>query len=299
MTRHLRFAYNMYGNDIGSLRLEFLASRRWTTLWLRESSQGPGWKTDYVAIPQDAEVLRFVGITGNASIALDGLGVGVGVPVLGLEELACDFAWDTCRWLNTGNASWQRASGQGSGGWLEADGNVSDGQAFIIESPIFTPNAAEKGLVFSYMLTGLSPVLEVEHKTEFANWSTLFADSGDTGATGAAWKGSSIRVPEGTVGLRLRASLAAGEKATVGAVSIAEVVSSFANMTCSFEVDHCGWFSGPGVWQLAGTQSGVTGPDAAFRSDSYTATAVRMSSDLTPEAGPKQARAVCKSLLDG
>ena len=189
-----------------------------------------------------------------------------------LEMSSCSFDIDTCAWLKAGNASWQRASGQGSGGWLEADGNVSDGQALIVESPIFTPTAAEKGLVFSYMMTGLSSVLEVEHKTEFANWSTLFADSGDTGATGAAWKGSSIRVPEGTVGLRLRAA------ADVGAVVkmdwiLAVERANWANIGCTFEVGFCGWSSGfdERRWaaQRGPTLRAANGPGQAFEGDGY------------------------------
>ena len=298
VTRQFGFAYHMYGIHMGSLRLESLGSSRWTTLWLRAGSHGPRWEIDRVAIPQDAEMLRFVGTTGNgirSDMALDSLGVGVGVPVLGLEHLACDFAWDTCGWLNTGNASWQRASGQATDGWLEAEGNASDGQLFIFESPMLTASTAQKSVVFSYMMTGSSSVsLEVEHKTEFGGWSTLFAESGDTGAE---WKGAPIRVPEGTVGLRLLANLSAGEKAQVGVVSIADVVSSFANLTCSFEVDHCGWFSGSGWQRFGAPQSDATGPDAAFRSDFYIATAFQLDRDLTPEAGPasKADKAVCKS----
>ena len=118
VTRQFGFAYNMCGVNMGSLRLESLGSR-WTTLWLKAGSGGPCWKTDYVAIPQDAEMRRFVGITGSeyrSDMALDGLGVRVGVPVLGLEHLACDFAWGARRWLNTGNVSWQRARGQATDG---------------------------------------------------------------------------------------------------------------------------------------------------------------------------------------
>ncbi|CAE7529876.1 unnamed protein product [Symbiodinium sp. CCMP2592] len=286
VTRQFGFAYNMYGENMGSLRLESLGRSHWTTLWLQAGPQAPRWKTYYVAIPQDAEMLRFVGITGTefrSDMALDGLDVGVGIPVLGLEHLACDFAWDTCRWLNTGNASWQRASGRATDGWLEAEGNTSDGQLFIIESPMLTAATAEKGLVFSYMITGSSSVsFEVEHKTELSGWSTLFAESGDTGT---AWKGASIRVPEGTVGVRVLASLSAGEKATVGVISVADVSSSFANLSCSFEADHCGWFAESGVWsRFAGPQSSFTGPGAAFRSDFYIATAEHMDAILTPEA---------------
>ena len=309
-TRHLRFVYSMFGEHMGSLRLESLGSSRWTTLWLRAGDRAERWELEYVVIPQDAEMLRFVGVTGSgfrSDMALDGLDVGFGLPVLGIEHLACDFALDTCRWLNTGNASWQGASGQSADGWLEAEGNASDGQVFIIETPMLTVTA-EKGVVVSYMMTGSSSVsLEVEHKTEFAGWSTLFSESGDTGE---AWKVAAIRVPEGTVGLRLLASLSTWEKAKVGAISVANVVSSFANLTCSFEVDPCGWLSRTGMWlQFGGPHFFLQGPDAGFRSDSYMATGqadgdptlqVGMSGDVAPQAGLASKAvflAVCKSLL--
>ena len=296
VTRHLLFANNMNGEAMGSLRLESLGSSRWTTFWLQAGDRGPLWESYKVVIPQDAKMLRFVGITGSSwtsDIALDAIGVGVGVPVLDLEYIACAFTFHTCKWVSTGNVSWQA-----SGGWLEADGNnASDGQVFIIESPMLNVTT-EKVVVFSYMMTGSSSVsLEVEHKTEFAVWSTLFVESGDTGNT---WKAASIRVPEGTVGLRLLANLSAWEKAKVGVVSVADVVSSFANLTCSFEVDHCGWSSVFGVWQrFGGPQPASASPDAAFRSDFYMATSIAdggrtlqagMNGDVTLEAGPEQAR---------
>ena len=217
-------------------------------------------------------MLRFVGITGSGAtsdIALDALGVGFGVPVLGLEHLACDFAWDTCGWLNTGNASWQRASGQATGGWLEAEGNASDGQLFIFESPLLTPTTAEKGLAFSYMMAGSSSVsLEVEHKTEFGGWSTLFAESGDTGAE---WKGAPVRVPEGTVGVRLLAGAGVGAVVKVDWILAVET-ANWANIGCTFEVDFCGWssvFDPTWVFKQGRTGTTKTGPTEALEGDWY------------------------------
>ena len=63
---------------------------------------------------------------------------------------------------------------------------------------MLTATAAEKVVVFSYTMTGSSSVsLQVERKTEFAGWSTLFAET-------LARLGQ-VPLSEGTVGLRLLA----------------------------------------------------------------------------------------------
>ena len=200
-----------------------------------------------------------------------------------LEMSGCNFEVDTCGWLNTGNASWQRASGQATGGWLEAEGNASDGQLFIFESPLLTPTTAEKGLAFSYMMAGSSSVsLEVEHKTEFGGWSTMFAESGDTGAE---WKGAPVRVPEGTVGVRLLAGAGVGAVVKVDWILAVET-ANWANTGCTFEVDFCGWSSGfENQWrtQRGQTVSRATGPQVAFEGDWYIYTEA---SGASNEAGP-------------
>ena len=129
---------------------------------------------------------------------------------------------------------------------------------------------AEKAVVFSYMMTGSSSVsLEVEHKTEFAGWSTLFSESGDTGE---AWKGAAIRVPEGTVGLRLLASAGVGAVVKVDSILAVER-ADWDSIGCTFEVDFCGWSRGfENQWraQRGPTASSSTGPpEGAFEGNRY------------------------------
>ncbi|CAE7241672.1 UVR8 [Symbiodinium sp. CCMP2592] len=93
----------------------------------------------------------------------------------------------------------------------------------------------------------------MEHKTEVAGWLPLFSETGPTGAT---WKDRSIRVPEGTVALRLLAGADAASTVEVGEIMAVDTVPNLANLTCGFGVDMmCGWSMGT-FWLPSNLQQG-------------------------------------------
>lgn len=79
-TCHLAFNYHMFGNNVGSLRLEVSddGGFTWDAIWQRSGNQGNQWHKVYLGLDgfQNGETLqfRFVGTKGNGSrgdIALD------------------------------------------------------------------------------------------------------------------------------------------------------------------------------------------------------------------------------------
>ena len=240
VTRQLHFAYNMRGERdyLGTLRLDSWGGSGLTTLWQHEGPRDLYWHIALVTIPQDAEVLQFAGVAGEDYGSLDA--IGVGVPELQFEDLTCNFQFDTCLWSSTGNVSWKQGSSSRYGykgyynRWLLAAGNESEGD-FGLEFPEFNPTTAEKAVLLSFRLTGSSSSslvsLQVEHKTEVAGWLPLFSEIGPTGPTSATWKDRGIRVPEGTVALRLLAGADAASTVEVGEIMAVDTVPNLANGT--------------------------------------------------------------------
>ena len=144
---HLHFAYHMFGADMGSLRLESWNNTAWTRVWSREGSQLSWWKTAIVAVPEDAELLRFVGTTGNGEagdMCLDV--IGFGVPTVRFTEITCSFELDSCLWLNTGNFSWDRLAGPAhDGGWFLEAASDAPGQLFVLEGPHLNNDTGKAG----------------------------------------------------------------------------------------------------------------------------------------------------------
>ncbi|CAE7032759.1 rngB [Symbiodinium sp. CCMP2592] len=208
--RLLYFAYHFTGNtayDVASLRLDaWFADSGLTTLWSYEGIGFEGskdeWRLALVSIPEKAMALHFVMLArgGLNGVALDA--VSIGVPTVNFTDLACDFELDRCLWFDAGSRSWELVTGHAYDGsrMLEATGNGS----FMLQSATIFPTS-ETDFPFAYKLSGSSAVaLEVEHKTAETNWSSLFVKTGDTGSS---WQLASIRVPEGTVALRVVATL--------------------------------------------------------------------------------------------
>ena len=150
--------------------------------------------------------LRFVAsglaesIWDSSRLVLDG--IGIGAPTVNLTDLTCDFEVNKCLWFDAGSRNWERVTGQAydGSGMLEATGNGS----FMLESARILA-AGETDFPFAYKLSGSSSAaLEVEHKTSTDDWSSLFVRTGDTGSS---WQLASVRVPDGTVALRVVATL--------------------------------------------------------------------------------------------
>lgn len=93
-TCHFSFNYHMYGNTIGSLRLEASLDGgfSWQGIWQRSGNQGNQWNKEYLSLADlpdgSAMQLRFVGTKGNGfrgDIALDHL-VFYGSTLVGYPE---------------------------------------------------------------------------------------------------------------------------------------------------------------------------------------------------------------------
>ena len=247
--RYLHFSYHMHGYDIHALRLESWEDG-WTQLWSRQWPQGSSWGIALVSVPANAIALRFVGSTGRhpdgqwnglwtGDIALDA--IGTGVPTVDFNQLSCNFEFDVCLWLSTGNSTWQRVKSDGADWWLEA-ANTSETQHFILETLAAFNITEEKALIFDYQLFGSSSVsLKVEQRTTGTEWQSLFTESG--GRDDATWRPALLRVPAGTVALRVSAVLAAGDVVRLQSLQAVDVVPSFASIWCTFQSDLCGWSS--------------------------------------------------------
>ena len=147
---------------------------------------------------------------------------------------------------------------------------MADNQTFVLEGPLFSA-AKKKALLFAYKLSGSSSVsLNVEHRASEANWSSIFSKVGDTGAS---WQFASIRVPDGTVAVRVLASLSTAEESVkLDSILAVDEVPSLENVTCDFEYGFCDWSAGTvHRWQRTWveTPSPHTGPQEAYEGWSY------------------------------
>ena len=187
--------------------------------------------------------------------------------------LSCSFEVDTCLWFNTGDFLWAEAESDqaNDGQWYLLATGASG--AFVMESLHFNETRTQKALLFAYQLkswSSTSPTsLEMEYKTS-AGWLTgAFEQTGDSGSS---WKYAVVKVPEGTVGLRLLARLSAAEDAVkIDAMVVVDAVQVLADAACSFEDGFCGWSSYLDYWRRRTGDSGweTTGPDTAGFGDWY------------------------------
>ena len=89
---------------------------------------------------------------------------------------------------------------------------------------------------------------------------------------GSSWKHAIVKIPEGTVALRLLASLETEEDVVkLDSVWASSSVPNVENITCAFETDLCGW-STAGV-QMKGSRDApdwrVHRSSDAFQGDGY------------------------------
>ena len=188
-------------------------------------------------------------------------------------HLSCDFSFGTCLWANSGNASWRRFS-DADGWWLEAAGNSSEAHEFVLETDFTFSTSEEKALFFSYQLNGSSSELVVESRANETAWQRHFESAG---AQGGVWQQAFVKVPAGTVALRLSASTAAEDVVRIQSLQAVNVVPTWAEVACSFEAGTCGWSTtGANQWRRAYWASldvaWGTGPYAPFEGEwcSYT-----------------------------
>ena len=63
--RHVNFRYVIYTVEMGRLMLQSWDGANWTTVWSPPGGQGRVWNRADVRLPDDAQALRFLGITRN------------------------------------------------------------------------------------------------------------------------------------------------------------------------------------------------------------------------------------------
>ena len=262
MPGELYFFYHVYGS---SLQLEALGGNGWAPVWSAawQGGQDHKWALARVTIPPDSGLLRFVGNSTGGSyggyydgVALDG--IGLEAPHVGLS---CDFESNFCFWLNTGNSAWQRVASQAEGSWfLEASTNVSVDQTFTLESARFNATSG-KGLLLKYQLGGSSSI-SLQSQLEGGTWRSIFLRTGDNGSS---WHTEIVRLPEGTLALRIVGNVTAAEDVVrVDRVELLHTASGSDDLACSFEDGFCSWSnSEKQSWQR---RSGYTylGPQGAF-----------------------------------
>ena len=276
-TRHLHFSYHMRGAGMGTLRLESWGNSSWTELFTRSGDRGSHWYLAFVALPPEAEALRFVGTTGNSwasDMALDAIAAGLPRVEVDFHQLSCNFGSDTCLWYSpnassSSDSGWQRVAGdsdQEHRWWLQASESGAGPSDFVFESSPFNI-AEEKALLFSYQLVG-SAVLSVEIEAD--DWQAVFVL--EPANNTLTWQQASVMVPQNTGAMRLRAQVTNGDLVKVASVVAATPVPNLADISCGFEGSNCGWWSNAGSWQ---SRSGpapnqlYTGPSAAFRDEFY------------------------------
>ena len=248
MPGELYFFYHVYGS---SLQLEAFGGNGWAPVWSAawQGGQDHNWALARVTIPPDSGLLRFVGTPTGGSyggyydgVALDG--IGLEAPKVDFLALSCDFQWHACFWFSTGNSAWQPVASQAEGSWfLEASTNVSVDQTFTLESARFNATSG-RCLLVRYQLAGSSSI-SLQSQSEGGTWATNFQHTAATTAVAITTSADTplddvtIRVPHGTVALRIRANITTAED--VVTVYSVQALPCLKDISCDFETDGCGW----------------------------------------------------------
>ena len=168
---------------------------------------------------------------------------------LTMELTKCNFPLDSCLWSNAGNYIWQPVGSQATGKQsLEASTETDEARTFTLESAHFNA-ATNKALLLTYQVTGSSSVsMELQSQLEAGTWTTILLQMGDKGNI---WHAESVRVPDGTVALRIVANVTGvADAVRVDSVQALHVAQSATDLACGFEVDSCSWLdTGPHPWQ--------------------------------------------------
>ena len=245
--KELYFGYHLYD---ATVQLEALSGNGWSPLWSAVAEGHQDWAFVRVSIPPNAELLQFVGSTGNdwhSGMSLDA--IGLEPPTIAYQQVFCNFQRYSCLWFNAGNYIWQPVGSQATGGQsLKASTETDEARTFILESPHFNA-AANKALLLTYQVTGSSSVsMELQSQLETGTWTTILLQMGDKGNI---WHAESVRVPDGTVALRIVANVTGvADAVRVDSVQALHVAQSATDLACGFEVDSCSWLdTGPHPWQ--------------------------------------------------
>ena len=242
----------------------------WSTLWSKQGSQGAAWRFGAATVPKTATALRFVAEHSWYNIALDA--IGIGVPTVDFKGLACDFEFEGCFWLfdhQFNESTWRYVSTAMSsvpandGSWyLQAAGDGFDNEEFIFESLPFHITE-DMAVLFAYHVNGSGAVLELQHMTATANWTSLFSVLSHKDIF---WQQAAVSIPSTSTALRFLARTSGSQDVIlIDSLSCSNAVSSIENLSCSFEEDFCGWasswlrYSDPMSWYDLGRQDAFHG----------------------------------------
>lgn len=127
------FAYHMYGNDMGTLKLEVSVNNgnSWTTLWSRSGNQGQSWYQATVSLSgyeTGATKLRFVGTTGpnfRSDMAVDDVIVNASAPPCSAPDLTLSKTDVSCPGGNDGTAQVSVTGGVSPYSYLWSNGETT------------------------------------------------------------------------------------------------------------------------------------------------------------------------------
>eukprot|EP00105_Crassostrea_gigas_P015139 XP_011432046.1 PREDICTED: MAM and LDL-receptor class A domain-containing protein 1 [Crassostrea gigas] len=212
-THCLTFFYNMYGADVGELRVEIKESDNTSTLWRKQGDQGVGWHSANVPISShDTFWVLFVGQKGmgyRGDIAIDDVTVALNECKV---DASCDFEQDLCGWQNDNfdDFDWSRMKGStatpntgpradhtSSTGfylYIETSAPRLSGDVARIYSPFISSSYPADCLVFHYHMFGehvahLKVLIETIEGHEQYVWKS-FGNHGDT------WHKATVHIPQ-------------------------------------------------------------------------------------------------------
>ncbi|CAE7779863.1 lgals3bpa [Symbiodinium sp. CCMP2592] len=189
---------------MGRLMLQSWDGENWTTEWSPSSDPGGAWNRAEVRLPDDAQALRFLGMTryGNASdlaFALDSLqtsNFSTATQLPNYDIVACSFETDSCSWKVTND---------------EAHCAVCAlcGSEFVLGSPVFRRgDGAERSVLFRY---NIYDARDPSHLTlQFWHgmlWTTVWSVSGNQGDR---WRLAHVGLPEEAQALRFTCIIGTG-----------------------------------------------------------------------------------------
>ncbi|CAE7945511.1 unnamed protein product, partial [Symbiodinium necroappetens] len=274
--RHVNFHYVIYTVEMGRLMLQSWDGANWTTVWSPPGGQGRVWNRADVRLPDDAQALRFLGITriGYASgvavaLAVDSLQISnFSTTVAELPDydtVTCSFEADFCSWRAMNDQAWMRRngatpsaytgpSGAFDGGhyiYLEADWPNYPNKEFVLESPIFRKGDGSARYVhFHYHMYGFDMGQLTLQFWHGMLWTTVWSLSGNQGDR---WHHVLMRLPDDAQALRFLGMTGIYSDSDIAIDKVrAAAVPIVAIDECTSPAAACGWTSTATVDQVSG-----------------------------------------------
>ncbi|CAE7779833.1 UVR8 [Symbiodinium sp. CCMP2592] len=263
--RHLRFRYCMKTVEIGRMMLQSWDGASWTTEWSPRGYQIGVWNRADVRLPDDAQALRFLGITsgpdsnmGLAGLALDLLqtfNLSTATPLPNYDIVACSFETDSCSWRAVSDQAWRLGTGWTPSSdtgpsaafdgnrymYLEASSPNYPNKVFVLESPVFRKfDGEERHMHVHYHMHGESMgqlTLQFWHGMQ---WTTVWSLSG---SQGDEWHHALVTLPEDAQALRFLGMTGTGWASDIGLDKL-QAAGASSMVECSSPRTACDWTSG-------------------------------------------------------